>query len=464
MICIMGELKCSKCGAVTERGQFFCRKCGQKLDINNDVNESNYTIRDAHIKTKKTKISKKIIVVAIILLAVIIATPVTIMIAIKNNGDNKCGDNLKWRFDDTTRTLTITGTGPMYSDWRPVTQDTDPERKRPWDRNKLYEKVEKIVIEDGCTYIGKEAFFDFKELNSVSIPNSVKGIGDLSFARCDSLANIDLPNGLETIDGSPFGYDQIKYIVLPNSIVSTGAVGSGVHEIRVNIDNPKYTAVDGILFNKEKTILVSYPSNKENDNYDIPDSVYVIGDYAFCDANYLKSVSIPDNVQEIGDYCFAGAFNIEKIHLPETVKKIGEGAFSHCEGLKDINLPSSITSLPEEVFFCCGFREFNVPSHISEISTRAFCDCNKLESVNVQDGVKKIGDEAFSSCYNLSNISIPQSVSAVGEKAFEYCKDDTVINYLGTKNQWLSFASDIRFKGIVRCSDGEYRYDNNKRQ
>jgi|GEM_PF-5354217 len=380
----------------------------------------------------------------------------------KQEEQNKCGENLQWSYDDSTRTLTIFGTGPMYSDWRPITQDRDPKRMRPWDKDDLYEKIEKVIIEDGCTYIGKEAFFDFKKLNSVSIPDSVKGIGDCSFARCDSLKNINLPHNLETIDGKPFWYNQIDYIVLPNSTVSVGAVGSGVHEIRVDIDNPNYSTVDGVLFDKEKNILVSYPSNMENEFYSIPESVHVIGDYAFCSASYLKSLIIPDSVQEIGEYSFDEAFRIEKIHIPETVKKIGKGAFSHCEGLKEINIPSSITVLPEEVFLACGFIEFDVPSHISEISSRAFRSCYDLETVNVQDGVKKIDDDAFSACFNLKTITMPQSVSFVGKTSFSDCKDNTVISYLGTKEQWLTFAGDISFKGVVKCADGEYKYDNSK--
>ena len=78
--------------------------------------------------------------------------------------------------------------------------------------------------------------------------------------------------------------------------------------------------------------------------------------------------------------------------------------------------------------------------------------------MNIPDGVETIGDYAFSSCYGLMDITIPVSVISIGSMAFEDCKENSIIHYAGTTDQWISIASNLSFAGTVECSDGNYHY------
>ena len=129
----------------------------------------------------------------------------------------------------------------------------------------LYEEDETdIVIPDGVTEIGKNAFTEFESIESIFIPASVTRIGEYAFYRCDGLQNIT---------------------VAP--------------------DNPCFSSVDGVLFDKSRKTLILYPLARQDTDYRIPDSVEIIADNAFAFSEggclELQKVIIPDSVKSIGD-------------------------------------------------------------------------------------------------------------------------------------------------------------------
>lgn len=389
-------------------------------------------------KQQKSNIHK--ITIKVILIAIpVIVVAVLIGLIIHNVQHSKCGKNLKWEYDSDSRTLTIEGTGPMYDDFEPYYKDYG--RKRPWDVELLYNEIETIIIEDGCTRIGEDAFSSFRNLKKVQIPDSVTSIGDSSFRLCGKLERLDLPSNLVSIDGDPFLESGIKSLYIPRNVESLDAVGDNttLEEINVDSNNIFFTSLEGVLFNKDMTVLWAYPKAKKDDHY-----------------------SIPNGVNEIRSDAFSYASSLQSVFIPESVNTIGRGAFSHCTNLMDINIPLSITILPEDIFFGCGFITVNIPPQIVVIGDGAYSESHNLKSVYIPEGVEKIGNYAFYFCDNLNDISIPQSVKTIGYSALFFgSKEDSIIHYSGTVDQWLSFASssiDIDFTGTVECTDGNYRY------
>lgn len=387
-------------------------------------------------KIKKHKSRNKVILCSI----PIIAIAIVIGLFVTNNMHHKCGENLKWEYDADAKVLTITGAGPMYDDYEPYSASLggDHNRTRPWDSDEIYDKINTIIIEDGCTHIGEYAFDGLSNLTEVSIPDSVTSIGNSAFDWCERLTHIELPRNLTSIDGAIFWASGIKTLHIPGSVESLRAIADGatyLEEITVDENNNFFTSVDGVLFSKDMTILWAYPQAKADESYIIPESVTELGSAAFRFSENLKSVYIPESVTELGWH-----------------------TFEDCTNLVDINIPKNITILPEEIFGGCGFVNLAIPEHIVEIGYREYSMCWSLETVNIPDGVETIGDYAFSSCYGLMDITIPVSVISIGSMAFEDCKENSIIHYAGTTDQWISIASNLSFAGTVECSDGNYHY------
>ncbi|MDB4388211.1 leucine-rich repeat protein, partial [Akkermansiaceae bacterium] len=136
------------------------------------------------------------------------------------------------------------------------------------------------------TSIGGRAFDSCSSLTSITIPDSVTSIGELAFLNCNSLTMIEVSAG-----------------------------------------NLNYTGIDGVLFNKEKTVLHNYPANKTGDNYTIPDSVIIIENRAFRNCTSLTSITIPDGVTSIGDYAFLNCSSLTSIRFQGIAPTIGLSTF-----------------------------------------------------------------------------------------------------------------------------------------
>lgn len=148
-----------------------------------------------------------------------------------------------------------------------------------------------VVIPDGVVEIQNECFKDLK-IKSVIIPDSVTSIGDGAFSNCKSLISI-----------------------------------------KVDDNNNIYASDNGVLFNKDKTILIKYPIGKSDTEYNIIDSVTSIDISAFEDCTSLTSVTIPDKVTSIGNDAFYGCTSLASVIIPESVTSIGNDAFKNCTNL-----------------------------------------------------------------------------------------------------------------------------------
>ena len=274
----------------------------------------------------------------------------------------------KWTLKD--RTLTISGIGEISNSEFNL-------------KDKIYtELVEKVSIVEGIEGIGKEFFNRYFSLISIELPEGLISISNKAFLDCYKLVSINIPKTVVNIGGSAF--DNCY----------------GLVSINVNTDNKNYLSEDGILFNKEKTTLIKYPSKKDD----------------------IKEYSIPTGVTGIVGGAFERCEELESIEISEGVKWIGSNAFEGCKGLKSIEIPEGVTSIERETFLLCeGLKNITIPSSVSSIAMRAFNCCINLESINIPKGVTSIERETFTACYNLTKIVIPDSVESIKESAFSIC-------------------------------------------
>ena len=185
------------------------------------------------------------------------------------------------------------------------------------------------------TGIGKSAFSRCYSLTSIRIPDSVTSIGKYAFSSCSDLTSITIPDGVTSIGERAFS-SCMKLLAIE--------VGAG---------NISYADVDGVLFNKKKTLLVTYPKGKKGTNYDVPDGVATIGVAAFYECRSLRSITISDGGTSIGEEAFHACSSLTSITIPDSVTRIGDYAFVHCTSLRSIAIPAAVEVIRNGVFDNC---------------------------------------------------------------------------------------------------------------
>ena len=304
--------------------------------------------------------------------------------------------------------------------------------------------LEKIIIEKGVQSIGELAFYNCSILTQVTIPNSVTIIGAGAFEYCYLLEQISIPASVSTIGNYAFsGCDTLEQITIPDSVTTIGDYAFSdcyaLKAINVIEGNQYYCSVDGILFSKDQTLLLQYPSGRPEAEYKIPENVISIGNGAFFRCSELTQIIIPSSVTAIGDGAFSGCSALTQIIIPSRVTVIGDKAFSGCSALTQISIPSSVTTIGDEAFSGCSvLAQIIIPASISVIGYKTFFDCEALEQITIPDSVTTIGDFAFSDCEALEQVFIPSSVITMGIGVFTSCSALKEINVAENNQNYCS--------------------------
>ncbi|MBQ1375190.1 MAG: leucine-rich repeat protein, partial [Clostridia bacterium] len=176
-------------------------------------------------------------------------------------------------------------------------------------------------------------------VTSAVIPASIDGvpvtaIGNSAFSSCHSLTSVAIPAGVTSIDPYAFQYCDV------------------LSSITVDSGNNAYASEDGVLFSKDKSMIVRYPEGKSG-AYTIPGTVTAIGEVAFVNCYNLTSVTIPGSVKTIGACAFQQCDGLTSVTIPEGVTSIGELAFYDCYNLETIDIPASVTGVGRYAFGYC---------------------------------------------------------------------------------------------------------------
>lgn len=298
-----------------------------------------------------------------------------------------------------------------------------------------------------------------KEGESYNIPDSVTAIADDAFRGCDRLKDISIPSGLERIGAGAFILCySLDSVHIPESVTEIGPEAfttcSLLREFEVAQGNAFYTSQDGVLFNKDKTVLIRYPEAKADQTYCIPESVIIVEASAFSGNQFLSTVTIPDGVTTLGASAFHGDDALTSIVLPESVTDLGAYAFFGCRALTSVTISNGITALEVSTFGrCTSLTGIRLPNHLQSIGERTFDGCRALKHVTVPNTVKSIGDFAFENCDALTSIVIPQSVTDLGHEIFFYCEAQTIYGFTGSAAQAYADQYNIPFVDVGSLSD-----------
>jgi hypothetical protein len=310
----------------------------------------------------------------------------------------------------------------------------------------------------------------------IIIPNQVDGIpvisiGDYAFFECKNLTSVTIPASVTSIGSWVFAY------------------WSPLTAINVDPGNANFASVDGVLYNKAITTLIQCPSGWVGEftilssvtsidecgfyecasltSISIPDQITSIGDHAFysCTAmssviigngitsigagvfdfcSSLTSVTIPEGVTQIGFAAFDGCSSLTSVTIPTSVTVIGEGAFHSCSSMASVKIPGGVTSIGNGVFGnCTSLTSVIIPENVTQIGFGAFDTCTSLTSVTIPDNVTSIGDYAFSGCSSLTSVTIGKAVTSIGDGSFAYCISLTSVTIPDGVKQvhFMAFAS-----------------------
>ena len=254
-----------------------------------------------------------------------------------------------------------------------------------------------IIIPDnlGIKIIGGKSFAGIS-IVSIKIPEGVTEIDYDAFALCSKLENVELPSTLEVIRSNQRGRQMgtfngcpLPIIKIPASVSDLGNWNSWPRHtvIEIEKENKYFVSIDGVLFDKEMTRLLHYPSSLKNESYTIPSSVKIIERFSFQLTENLKNVILPDGLITIERSAFENS-GIKTINLPNSLTSIGSYVFNNCPNLISLVIPEGIKSV---------------------ITTNSFTYCNSLESVELPSDVEIIESGAFISCPNLKKIMLSRN-------------------------------------------------------
>ena len=422
--------------------------------------------------------------------------------------------SLKWKYDTGTKTLTISGQGKM----------PDGRSNVPW--YGYLREIKNVVIEEGVADIKRDLFSWYPDLSSATIPASVKKIGPKAFGACTKLQAITLapgnteymvndgvlftkdktvlvqypagrlgttyaiPTSVEKIEASAFDYSlNLASVTIPKSVKTIGdyaflncgaltsiAISADVEtighqafsscwnltEIKVDDKNSHYTTVDGVLFNKEKTLLLQYPAGRPETTYTTPEGVEEIGASAFEHNHYLNSVIFSASVTSIGQWAFRYSNALKSVNISAGVKTIEKNIFVSCHSLTQITVDEGnkyYASIGGVLFnkakttlleYPAGRTEteYTIPTGVNAIGEDALSSCSKLTSVKFPESVKQIGFGAFQNS-GLTSVTLPIGVTEIEFALFAGCRELTSI----TLPAGITKIGDVSFHNCEKLKD-----------
>ncbi|MDE6359969.1 MAG: leucine-rich repeat domain-containing protein [Muribaculaceae bacterium] len=322
--------------------------------------------------------------------------------------------------------------------------------------NNEYKQLTSVVIPgqvtvDGETYAVKsivdQAFLDCNSLLEVTIEEGVESIGSWTFGRSLNIVSVSLPTSLTSVATNAFrSCKSITTLVLPDNLTSIGTFAFAELTSMTSLTLPaNLTTVGGNIFHGSSsltevnfntgltTITGSAFYNCGLTTLTIPETITSISDGAFSQSKNLKTVILPETFTNLGDHAFFECNNLESINLPASLKNIGNAAFYNCHALGEVTIPESIEDIQGYAFYgCSSLQSVKWPEAITTIGKATFYECHGLTEIIIPQTVTSIGDMAFQSCSSLSKISLPEGITEISIGMFNRCSSLTELTIPST--------------------------------
>ena len=322
--------------------------------------------------------------------AVVLMLALTTLCAAGASAESGIWGDLSWNLSDSGL-LTITGAGRM--DDIPYVFEEGYLGPGFYAWREYLNRITRVVIGEGITSVCDGAFRDCSALKSVSFPDSLISLEGPAFKACTALTSVRIPRNVAEI--SEYAFEDCTRLAA----------------LHVADGNTVYSSVDGVLLNRDQTVLIFCPIGRKSRQYTVPSSVKVIGHKAFLGCSRLTGITLPNGLTTIEYDAFRDCVNLTGITLPDSVKVLAAGAFMGCRSLKELTIPSGVEALTASLL----------------------ADCTGLKHVTIKEGPVSIQGNCFSGCGSLAWIAIPKSVIGIYHKAFKDVTSLRNVYYAGSK-------------------------------
>ena len=260
--------------------------------------------------------------------------------------------------------------------------------------------IQSLTLEEGITTIEDDAFAFCVSLTGVIVPDSVMELGGSAFSQCSKLSNVTIGQGVTVLRNHVFGNCiSLTSYTIPDTIqeiesyafsycsgLKEVVIGAGVSKIdttsfwhcdnlevlSVSSANQHFSTDRGVLYNKNKTTLVTMPQGFAGD-YEILPGTKEIAEYGLYECEKLTGLTIPEGITALEKYVFC-----------------------HCSSLKEVVLPNSLRKIDHRAFGWAGFESIRLPADLERIESSAFDNC-KVKEITFTGEPPWISDDAFSS-------------------------------------------------------------------
>lgn len=364
-----------------------------------------------------------------------------------------------------------------------------------------------VVVPEGVTELAPCLFWDNQVIEEVILPGTLVNISGDTFYNSEKLKKVTIPKSVKFMGNNPF---------------------AGCPNIVVTNESPYFNLVDGVLYNKDFTRLIYYPISKKDDKYEIKEGCRILGKHSFYLCDNLKEVVIPSSIIKMENNPFSGCTKINIInksdyHIDDSViydkdyssvigclnsidtdclvlkdvKRICRNSFWNCKGIRKIILPETLESIGYNPFVSCSNIEFeshsknyvvynnalytadksklvcypakyaigdiHLPDEVITLERGAFSGCDKMTNIHLHN-VSIISKNCFTNCNSLEKVYCSDLITYIGEWSFAHCSNlkelsvhkDCFIDNNATLNSNVSINIREELSNYVVESDNLY--------
>ena len=337
-----------------------------------------------------------------------------------------------------------------------------------------------IEIPEGVKSIGFQAFCNCNKLTTITLPASLTSFNGTAIAGLSrltevkvadgnnsfkfengillskdgkkmymallTLTEINVPNGVVSIDTGTLSGSSATKIILPDTVSSnlSGSVFYGMNKlttIELSSTSKNLKLVDGNLYSYDGKRFIKYMGSSKN--FTVPEGVETLD--SRCITKSMTTLNLPSTLKVIEGWSLESMSGVNLLNIPASVTTMYTYSFHANTKLRVAEGNATYKSIDDVLILnkagtkvimaSRNATTYNIPNTVTEIEKNAFYYCTKMISITILDSVTTIGAGAFYSCSSLKEITIPQSVTSIGADAFLHCGNLTAINIKGTANR-----------------------------